>query len=99
MARKETILFRFREMIIYTGGESKSSWKSQLPVFFVPQATRGTLKQKSPGDNYSMSVGTPVVEELVLCCSYRPLYSLEVCPQSEKERFPRSPISSEPRRS
>jgi len=33
-----------------------------------------------------MSVGTPVVEEPVLCCRYRPLHSLEVSPQSVRRR-------------
>lgn len=70
MARKETILFRFRELIIYIGRESKGSWKSPLPVFFVLWATRGRLKPKRPGNHYSLSGGTPVVEEPVLCCSY-----------------------------
>ena len=51
-------------------------------MFFVPCATRGTLKQKRPRDNYGLHGGTPAVEEPLLCCNYKPVYSLEVCPPS-----------------
>lgn len=75
------------ERLLFTQAEKvRTQLEVPAPCVLGSIGHKGNTETKKPGDGYSMSGGTPVVEEPMLCCSYKPLYSLEVCPQSVRRK-------------